>query len=55
LADQFLLAATAWAGVLTEALLGCFGATGLVFDTSQCSLTFDDHYRSSGGLMASKQ
>jgi len=36
--------------------LACFlGAAGFVIDAPQCSFGFDGHYKSSGGLMATKQ
>jgi hypothetical protein len=55
LAAQFFLAATGWAAVLAVTLTRRFGATSLVLNTSQCGLTTYSHYRSSGGLIATKQ
>jgi len=55
LADVRFFTSAARAAVLAVTLTGCFGAAGFVIDAPQCCLTFDRHYKSSGGLIATKQ
>jgi hypothetical protein len=55
LTAQGFLAATTWTAVLAETTSSRFGASGFVLDTPQCGFTFYGHYKSSGGLMATKQ